>query len=135
VLQPITVRVQPPLSGDNDSVDNVVKVGSTVPTKVQLFACGSNVTTRAAVTVKLAVTSVSSGGASTTTTVTSTTTSAADTSGVMVLDGSNYRYNLSTKGFAVTAGVPAFYQESVSVAYKSAPSVVVGTDAIELDTK
>ena len=53
----------------------------------------------------------------------------------MTLDGSAYRYNLSTKGLSVTASVPAFYQVNINVAYKSSPSVVVGSDAIQLDIK
>ncbi|HVU52271.1 MAG TPA: HYR domain-containing protein [Polyangia bacterium] len=134
VLQPLTVRVQPPLSGDNDAVDNVVKDGSTVPVKVQLFACGVNVTKTASVTAKLAVASAPSGGSTTTQTVVACS-DAPNTNGVMVLDGASYHYNLSTKGYAVTAGLPAFFQLNVSVAYKSAPSVVVGSDAIELDTR
>jgi len=31
--------------------------------------------------------------------------------------------------------VPPFYQENITVAYKSAPSVALGSDVIELDTK
>ena len=58
-----------------------------------------------------------------------------DSGGVMKLDGSNYRYNLSTKGLSATAGIPAFYQENFTVAYKSAPHVVVGTDTVQLDIK
>jgi hypothetical protein len=53
----------------------------------------------------------------------------------MTPDGANYRYKLSTKGFLVTADVPAFYQENITVADKSAPSVVVGPDTIQIDTK
>jgi hypothetical protein len=58
-----------------------------------------------------------------------------DVDGVMVLDGSNYRYNLDTRGYSTTAGVPGFYQETITVAYKSAPNIVVGSDAIQIDTK
>jgi hypothetical protein len=58
-----------------------------------------------------------------------------DANGVMVFDGTYYHYNLDTKGLASTAGVPAFYQESITVAYNSAPGVVVGSDSIQLDTK
>jgi hypothetical protein len=135
VLQPLTMRVQPPLSGDNDTVDNVVKDGSTVPTKVLLYACGVNVTAKASVVAKLSVTYMPSGGAAVGNPVTTTSNGAGDTNGVMTFDGTTYHYNLSTKGFSVTAGIPAFYQENITVAYKSAPSVVVGSDAIELDTK
>jgi hypothetical protein len=134
VLQPLTVRVQPPLAGDNDTVDNVVKAGATVPVKVQLYACGANVTKTAPITAKLAVKSVASGGSSAAQTVVSCN-DPPTTNGVMYLDGANYRYNLSTKGYAVTYGVPAFLQLNVTVAYKSAPSIVVGSDAIQLDTQ
>jgi hypothetical protein len=134
VLQPLTVKVQSPLAGDNDTIDNVVKLGSTVPTKVRLYACGSDVTRSASVTVKLATTHVASGGSSSTQTIASYSDTP-DTSGVMTLDGSNYRYNLATKGLSTTAGIPAFYQENISVAYKSSPGVVVGSDAIQLDIK
>lgn len=61
VLQPLTVRIQPPLSGDNDTVDKIVKDGTTVPTKVQLYACGANLTTTASVVAKVAVPYVPSG--------------------------------------------------------------------------
>jgi hypothetical protein len=134
VLQPLAIRVQPPLSGDNNTVNNVVKLGSTVPTKVRLYACGTNVTKTAAVTVKLATVYVASGGSNTNQTI-ATYTDTPDTGGMMKLDGSNYRYNLSTKGLSPTAGVPAFYQENITAAYKSAPSVVVGSDTIQLDVK
>jgi hypothetical protein len=53
----------------------------------------------------------------------------------MIFEGTTYHYNLSTKGFSVTASVPAFYQENITFAYKSAPSVIVGSDAIQLDTR
>ena len=134
VLKPLTIRIQPPLSGDNNAVNNVVKLGSTVPTKVLLYACGTNVTKTASVTAKIGTTYVSSGGATTSKTV-PLCNDTPDTGGVMTLDGAFYRYNLSTKGFSVTAGVAAFYQENITVAYKSAPSVVVGTDTIQLDIK
>ena len=134
VLQPLTIRIQPPLSGDNNTVDNVVKLNSTVPNKVRLYACGTDVTRTASVTVKLGTTFMSSGGSSTTSTI-ATCTDVADSGGVMILDGSNYRYNLSTKGLSVTAGVPAFYQETITAAYRSAPTVVVGTDTIQIDIK
>jgi len=134
VLQPLTIKIQPPLSGDNNTVNNVVKLGSTVPTKVRLYACGTNITKTASVTVKIGTTYVSSGGTSTSQTV-AACYDAPDTGGVMTLDGANYRYNLSTKGFSVTAGVPAFHQENIAVAYTSAPNVVVGSDTIQLDVK
>jgi len=86
------------------------------------------------VIVKIGTTYVSSGGATSSKTVL-TCNDPFDTSGVMTLDGAFYRYNLSTKGLSVTAGVPAFYQENITVAYQSAPSVVVGTDKIQLDIK
>jgi hypothetical protein len=134
VLQPLTVQVQPPLYGDNDSRDNLVKAGSTVPTKVLLYACGTNVTTTAPVTAKLGVTFVPGGGATATVDVPSFN-GAGDTNGIMVMDGTYYRYNVATSGFAVTANQPGFYQVSITVAYQSAPSVIVGTDAIQIDTK
>jgi hypothetical protein len=134
VLQPLTIRIQPPLSGDNDTVDNVVKCGSTVPNKILLYACGVEVTKTASVTAKLSVSYKGSGGASVATSV-PTSNGVGDANGVMVFDGTYYHYNLDTKGLASTAGVPAFYQESITVAYNSAPGVVVGSDSIQLDTK
>ena len=53
----------------------------------------------------------------------------------MILDGSTYRYNLDTSGYSTTASVPGFYQENISVAYRAAPNVIVGSDAIQVDTK
>jgi hypothetical protein len=134
VLQPLTVRIQPPLVGDNNTVINVVKAGSTVPNKIQIFACNVNVTTTAAVNAKLAVAYTPTGGATATATIPAFN-GKGDVNGVMVLDGSNYRYNLDTKGYSTTAGAPGFYQETITVAYKSAPNVVVGSDAIQIDTK
>jgi hypothetical protein len=134
VLQPLTVLIQPPLAGDGNTVDNIVKAGSTVPNKVQLYACGVNVTTTAAVVAKLAVAYTPTGAAPVTSTV-PTFNGKADSNGVMVLDGANYRYNLDTKGYSTTGVGPAFYQETITVAYKSAPNVIVGSDAIEVDTK
>jgi hypothetical protein len=81
------------------------------------------------------VTYMPNGGATVGNPVTITSNGAGDTNGMMTFDGMAYHYNLGTKGFSVTAGVPAFYQENITVAYQSAPSVVVGSDAIELDTK
>ena len=77
VLQPLTIRTKPPLSGDNNTVDNVVKLNSTVPNKVRLYACGTDVTRTASVTVKLGTTFMSSGGSSTTSTI-ATCTDVAD---------------------------------------------------------
>jgi hypothetical protein len=134
VLQPLTIRIQPPLSGDNNSVDNIVKLGSTVPNKVRLYACGTDVTRTASVVVKIGTALMSSGGSTRMQTL-ATYTDTPDTGGVMILDGSNYRYNLSTKGLSATSGVAAFYQENITAAYKSAPSVVVGTDTIQIDLK
>jgi hypothetical protein len=134
VLQPLTVVVQPPLAGDNDTVDNIVKAGSTVPNKVQLFACGVNVTTTASVVAKLAVAYTPTGAAPVKATVPAFN-GKGDANGVMVLDGANYRYNLDTRGYTTTGVGPAFYQETVTVAYKSAPNVIVGSDAIEVDTQ
>jgi hypothetical protein len=134
VLQPLTIKIQPPLGGDNDGVDNVVKDGSIVPNKILLYACGAEVTKTAAVTATLGVTYKTTGGSSSTSVVT-TSNGIGDTGGVMIFDGTYYHYNLSTKGFSTTTGVPAFYQETISVAYQSAPSVIVGTDFIQVDTK
>jgi hypothetical protein len=134
VLQPLTVVVQPPLAGDNDTVDNIVKAGSTVPNKVQLFACGVNVTTTASVVAKLAVAYTPTGAAPVKATVPAFN-GKGDVNGVMILDGANYRYNLDTRGYTTTGVGPAFYQETITVAYKSAPNVVVGSDAIEVDTQ
>ena len=134
MLQPLDNPHPAAAVGDNNTVDNIVKAGSTVPNKVRLYACGSDVTRTASVTVKLETTYVSSGGSTTTKTI-ATCTDAADSGGVMILDGANYRYNLSTKGLSVTTGSPAFYQETITAAYRSAPSVVVGTDKIQLDIK
>jgi hypothetical protein len=135
VLQPLTIKIQPPLSGDNDTVDNVVKDGSTVPNKILLYACGTNVTSSASVVAKLGVTYQQTGGSNNATTVTTTFNGAGDTNGVMVFDGTYYHYNLATTGFATTSGIPAFYQETITVAYQSAPSIIVGTDSIQIDTK
>jgi hypothetical protein len=134
VLQPLTVLVQPPLAGDNDTVDNIVKAGSTVPNKVQLFACGVNVTTTASVVAKVAVAYTPTGAASVKSTVPAFN-GKGDANGVMILDGANYRYNLDTRGYSTTGVGPAFYQETVTVSYKSAPNVIVGSDAIQVDTQ
>jgi hypothetical protein len=134
VLQPLTIKIQAPLSGDNDAVDNIVKDGSIVPNKILLYACGTDVTKTAAVVAKLGVTYKTTGGTSTTSVV-PTNNGIGDSNGVMVFDGTYYHYNLSTRGFSSTNGVPAFYQETISVAYQSAPTVVVGTDLIQVDTK
>jgi hypothetical protein len=135
VLQPLTIMIQPPLSGDNDTVDNIVKDGSTVPNKILLYGCGTDVTRSVSVIATLGVTFQPKGGASNGTTVAITYNGAGDTNGIMVFDGAHYHYNLATKGFAVTQGVPGFYQENIKVAYQSAPTVIVGTDAIQIDTK
>lgn len=42
---------------------------------------------------------------------------------------------VDTKGYSTTANVPGFYQENITVAYKSAPNIVVGSDTIQIDTK
>ena len=134
VLQPLTVRIQLPLTGDNNAVINVVKAGSTVPNKIQLFACGVNVTTTAPVIAKLAVAYTPTGGAPVTSTVPAFN-GKGDVNGIMVRDGSAYRYNLDTKGYSTTATSPGFYQETITVAYTSSPNVIVGSNAIQIDTK
>jgi hypothetical protein len=134
VLEPLTVAVQPPLYGDNDSIDNVVKDGSTVPTKVKLYKCGADVTSQAPVIVKLGVTYQLSGGSSVTKSAV-TSSGPSDTGGVMTLEGAYYHYNLSTKGDSVTVAGPAFYQVNITAAYTAYPGVVVGSDAIQIDTK
>jgi hypothetical protein len=101
---------------------------------VQLLACGVNVTATASVVARLAVAYTPTGATSTTASV-PTFNGKGDVDGIMVLDGSNYRYNLDTKGLSTTGSDPGFYQETITVAYKSAPSVVVGSDAIQIDTK
>jgi hypothetical protein len=135
VLQPLTIKIQPPLAGDNDAVDNVVKDGSTVPNKILLYACGTDVTSHVSVVAKLGVTYKQTGGSNVSTTVAITSNGPGDSNGIMVFDGTYYRYNLATAGFSVTQGVPAFYQENITVAYQSAPNVIVSSDAIQIDTK
>jgi hypothetical protein len=135
VLQPLTIKIQPPLAGDNDTVDNVVKNGSTVPNKILLYACGTDVTSSVSVVAKLGVTYKQTGGSNVSTTVPTTFNGAGDTNGMMVFDGKYYHYNLATAGYSVTQGVSAFYQETITVAYQSAPNVIVGTDMIQIDTK
>ena len=134
VLQPLTVRIQSPLVGDNNAVINVVKAGSTVPNKVQLFACGMNVTTTAAVDAKLG------------------RGLHADRRGhrhgdrprVQRQGRHERRHGPRREQLSLQPGHegllhdrqrPGFYQETITVAYKSAPSVVVGSDAIQVDTK
>ena len=129
VLEPLTVKVQSPLSGDNDSADNVVKSGSTVPTKIRLYACGTDVTATASVVAKVGVAYAPAGG------VPVAYHGAGDPGGVMVFDGAAYHYNLNTNGYGVTVGTGTFYELDVTVAYTSAPGVTVGSDAIKLDTK
>ena len=51
------------------------------------------------------------------------------------MDGTCYHYNLATSAYAVTASGPGFYQVNITLAYQSASSVIVGTDAIEIDTR
>src|SRR5262249_14594145 len=71
VLQPLRITFQEPLEDDNvaDNVDtdadiiNVFKVGQTIPHQVKLLACnGQDVTSTAAVTLKLAVSLSGTGG-------------------------------------------------------------------------
>ena len=134
VLQPLAVRIQSPLAGDNNAVINVVKAGSTVPNKVQLFACGVNVTTTAVGRCE-ARRDLHADRRGHRHRQRPTFNGKGDMNGVMVLDGSSYRYNLDTKGYSTTVNSPGFYQETITVAYKSAPTVVVGSDAIQVDTK
>jgi hypothetical protein len=140
VLQPLQIRVLPPLTGDstpafpNGSTMNVAKAGSTVPVKVTLAACGVDVTATAPVTLRLATlfkTSDSDPGVS----VVPTFNGAGDAGGVMIWDGSQYHYNLDTNGYPVTVGNPSFFQLNVVATYNSAPSIPVGSDSLMLDTK
>jgi hypothetical protein len=134
VLQPLTVQVQPPLIGNGGTVDNVVKRGSTVPVKARLFACGVNVTKTARVKVKLGV-AYDAGDGTPPTPVQVDCDDGGDPGGVMKLNGANYLYNLSTKGYLKTINNPASYLGTINVAYKTAPAVIVGTDAIRLELK
>jgi hypothetical protein len=60
---------------------------------------------------------------------------AGDAGGVMIWDGSQFHYNLDTKGYPVTVGNPSFFQLNVVATYNSAPSIPVGSDSLMLDTK
>ena len=132
VLQPLTIVADPPL---RDGADNVAQRGSTVPVKVHLLNCaGTDVTTTVAVTVRLGVT-LQSGTGGTLDNVVPTYNGAGSTGGIMVLTDSHYQYNLNTKGYQTTASDARYYQLAVSVNYTASPSVVVGTDAIMLDTR
>jgi hypothetical protein len=140
VLQPLALKVQPPLYGDstaaspNGSVDNVVKDGSTVPVKILVYACGVDVTQTASLTLRLGVQSKQN-ASDPGTNVVPTFNGAGDAGGVMIWDGTQYHYNLNTKGYAVTSTNASFYQLNVTASYSSNPTVVVGSDAIMVDTK
>jgi hypothetical protein len=140
VLEPLALAIQPPLYGDstpsapNGGVDNLARLGSAVPVKVLVSACGTPVTPTGAVTLKLAVAkkqSPSDAG----TPVTPVFNGIGAANGVLVWDGTQYHYNLDTSGYALTASVPAFYQLVITASYNANPGVVVGRDAIMLDTQ
>jgi hypothetical protein len=140
VLQPLAIQIQPPLAGDstpaapNGSFDNVAKAGSTVPVQVAVYACGVDVTETAPITLKLGVLSKQN-ASDPGTVVVPTFNGAGDANGAMVLTGNHYHYDLNTKGYAVTATNDAFYQLNITASYNSSPNVIVGSDAIMLDTK
>jgi hypothetical protein len=143
VLQPLTMRVQAPLSGDSTpampdgSLDNMIKEGSVVPVKVKLFACGADVTTTADVTVRLGVTYRVNSSDAPNGSVTLNYSGIGDSSGLMSLVDGQYRYNLSTKSYQLTAapGNSAYYAVKMTAAYNTSPGVVVGTDTVRLETR
>jgi hypothetical protein len=130
VLEPLTVAFQSPLRA---SAVNLVKDGSTVPTKVKLFDCSNvDVTGTAPVTVGIdvALTSGDSCPGGETNPIPITSTGVGDTGGTMALvndptQGWVYQFNVSTKGFAVTNNTSSCYLDSASVSYSSSPGYVV----------
>jgi hypothetical protein len=143
VLPPLTMQIQSPLSGDataaspDGSIDNVVKAGSVVPVSVKLFNCGADVTTSAAVSVRLGVSYKVNSSDPPNSSVTLNYSGIGDSTGLMYLVGQQYHYNLSTKSYQVTAttGNPAYYAVTMNAAYDIAPNVVVGTDAVRIETR
>jgi hypothetical protein len=140
VLQPLAIKIQPPLSGDstpaapNGSVDNIAKAGSTVPVQVAVYACGVDVTATAPITLMQGVLSKQN-ASDPGTVVVPTFNGAGAADGAMVLTGNHYHYDLNTTGYAVTVSNAAFYQLNITASYNSNPNVIAGSDAIMLDTK
>ena len=144
VLQPLHIVFDSPLADDNVANDittdadaaNVFQVKSTIPHQVRLLDCLSNdVTTSAAVSVKLGVTKRSDSSIETTN-VLPTYTGAGDAGGLMVLVDGKYKYNLKTTGYdSGTVYSSGFYDAVVSVNYSSNTSIVVGQEDARLESK
>jgi hypothetical protein len=145
VLQPLHVMFQPPLADDNvaDNIDtdadiaNVFQVKSTIPNQVKLFDCGgADVTSTAAVSVKIGVTKRSGSVSAAGTVVLPTYTGAGDVGSTMVLVDGMYKYNLKTTGYdSGTFSNTNFYDSVVSVSYSATPSLVVGQEDARLESK
>ncbi len=140
VLQPLHVVFAPPLADDNiaddvnidTDVNNVFRPGQTIPHKITLLDCaGHDVTTTAPVTVKLVVSRGANGGGTDLINELGDFAGVGDVGGLMALVDQYFQFNLKTNAVEYPGG-GAQFQSLVTVSYRSAPALVVGTEDARL---
>jgi len=130
----------PPLADDNivddvnidTDVNNVFRPGQTIPHKITLLDCaGHDVTTTAPVTVKLVVSRGANGGGTDLINELGDFAGVGDVGGLMALVDQYFQFNLKTNAVEYPGG-GAQFQSLVTVSYRSAPALVVGTEDARL---
>jgi hypothetical protein len=146
VLPPLHVVFQSPLTDGNvaddgvpgkDNVANNFKPGQTVVHQVKLYdSTGKDVTSTAAVTVKINVVELDIQNPIWSVDLPENYSGVGDSGGTMVLTGGTYQFNLKTTGFeAGTVNNGRFFISDVTVSYNSAPTVIVGEEDVQLESK
>jgi hypothetical protein len=146
VLPPLHVVFQSPLTDGNVPSDGVpgqanvannFKSGQTVVHQVKLYdSTGKDVTSYAAVTVKLNVVEMDVKNPIWSVDLPENSSGVGDSGGTMVLTGGSYQFNLKTTGFeAGTANNGRFFLSDVTVYYNSAPTVIAGEEDVQLESK
>jgi hypothetical protein len=146
VLQPLRVAFQSPLADDNVAdniatdadVSNVFTVGSTIPHKVNLYTCdNTDVTSSAAVTVKITESLRTSDSSPPTTSFVPSYVGAGDSGGTMVLNGGHYQYNVKTDSADFPSGTVnnAYYFDSIITVRDSATSIILGQEDAHLESR
>jgi hypothetical protein len=149
VLSPLRVVFQSPLKDDNKAnnietdadIVNKFKSGATVPHKIKLYDCnGVDVTAKMAnlVDVKLDVSLRIYAQPSQSTLlldVWEIYSGVGGPNGKMVFQGGQFQYNLRTLLYLPnTIAMPWFFRSHVTVAYKSAPNIIVGQEDALLES-
>lgn len=147
VLEALHVRVQAPLWDDNDPDDietdgdstNLFAVGSTITNQVKVYSCDcADVTASIANTaiVQLAVKYRDDADPSASISITPTHAGIGGPNGELVSTGDSFEYDQATDSTYPSGSWydGHYFQNVISVRWRSAPSVVVGAEDVRLET-